>query len=91
MSSAVRRVRPSAESRPYNYGVRTADEGTRRGVRRRPRDSSPSQPPEIVAGIGDLAELSLSALDVEEPFRTVLADPPWRFQNRTGKVAPEHK
>lgn len=22
---------------------------------------------------------------------TVLADPPWRFQNRTGKVAPEHK
>lgn len=25
-----------------------------------------------------------------ERFRTVLADPPWRFQNRTGKVAPEH-
>lgn len=24
-------------------------------------------------------------------FRTVLADPPWRFQNRTGKMAPEHK
>lgn len=23
-------------------------------------------------------------------FKTVLADPPWRFQNRTGKVAPEH-
>jgi len=23
-------------------------------------------------------------------FATVLADPPWRFQNRTGKVAPEH-
>ena len=23
-------------------------------------------------------------------FRTVLADPPWRFQNRTGKMAPEH-
>jgi N6-adenosine-specific RNA methylase IME4 len=22
--------------------------------------------------------------------RTVLADPPWRFQNRTGKMAPEH-
>jgi N6-adenosine-specific RNA methylase IME4 len=26
-----------------------------------------------------------------EPFGTVLADPPWRFINRTGKVAPEHK
>lgn len=24
-------------------------------------------------------------------FTTVLADPPWRFQNRTGKVAPEHR
>jgi N6-adenosine-specific RNA methylase IME4 len=23
-------------------------------------------------------------------FGAVLADPPWRFQNRTGKVAPEH-
>ena len=24
-------------------------------------------------------------------FGTVLADPPWRFANRTGKVAPEHR
>lgn len=24
-------------------------------------------------------------------FKTILADPPWRFQNRTGKMAPEHK
>jgi len=24
-------------------------------------------------------------------FRTILADPPWRFQNRTGKMAPEHR
>jgi N6-adenosine-specific RNA methylase IME4 len=24
-------------------------------------------------------------------FSTILADPPWRFQNSTGKVAPEHK
>ena len=23
-------------------------------------------------------------------FGTILADPPWRFQNKTGKVAPEH-
>lgn len=27
----------------------------------------------------------------EKRFRTVLADPPWQFQNRTGKVAPEHR
>ncbi len=24
-------------------------------------------------------------------FSTVLADPPWQFQNRTGKMAPEHR
>lgn len=24
-------------------------------------------------------------------FGTILADPPWRFQNSTGKIAPEHK
>ena len=27
----------------------------------------------------------------DRKFRTVLADPPWQFQNRTGKIAPEHK
>lgn len=26
-----------------------------------------------------------------EQFGAILADPPWRFQNRTGKVAPEHR
>ncbi|KPL55698.1 S-adenosylmethionine-binding protein [Prosthecomicrobium hirschii] len=24
-------------------------------------------------------------------FATILADPPWQFENRTGKVAPEHR
>lgn len=27
----------------------------------------------------------------KEGFKTILADPPWRFTNRTGKVAPEHR
>jgi len=27
----------------------------------------------------------------DKTYSTVYADPPWRFQNRTGKVAPEHK
>jgi len=27
----------------------------------------------------------------EERFGTILADPPWRFQNSTGNVAPEHR
>jgi N6-adenosine-specific RNA methylase IME4 len=32
----------------------------------------------------------LSFTDGRE-FGTILADPPWRFQNKTGKVAPEHR
>lgn len=27
----------------------------------------------------------------DQKFATVMADPPWRFTNRTGKIAPEHK
>jgi len=27
----------------------------------------------------------------QSTFSTVLADPPWQFTNKTGKVAPEHK
>ncbi len=27
----------------------------------------------------------------KKKFKTILADPPWQFQNRTGKMAPEHK
>ena len=29
--------------------------------------------------------------EVPGGFQTILADPPWRFSNRTGKVAPEHR
>jgi N6-adenosine-specific RNA methylase IME4 len=28
---------------------------------------------------------------VNKSYNTILADPPWRFQNRSGKIAPEHK
>jgi N6-adenosine-specific RNA methylase IME4 len=42
--------------------------------------------------VNDLANQSLlSATRGRDPFRTILADPPWRFQNRTGKMAPEHR
>ncbi len=33
----------------------------------------------------------LRAFAAGRTFRTLYADPPWQFQNRTGKVAPEHK
>ncbi len=29
--------------------------------------------------------------EVKGKYKTILADPPWRFTNSTGKVAPEHK
>ena len=46
-----------------------------------------------------MAEEKLQAYPAEElrralagqRFKTVLADPPWQFVNRTGKVAPEHR
>ncbi len=42
-----------------------------------------------------LTAASAPSLELDDlggaPFGTVLADPPWRFQNRTGKVAPEHR
>jgi N6-adenosine-specific RNA methylase IME4 len=36
---------------------------------------------------------SLDLLDFvgKKRFATILADPPWQFTNRTGKMAPEHK
>lgn len=37
------------------------------------------------AGDDLLAELS------GRKFQTILADPPWQFENRTGKMAPEHR
>lgn len=37
------------------------------------------------------ASAELRALAASTAYRTILADPPWQFQNRTGKVAPEHK
>ena len=37
------------------------------------------------------AAADLQAFLGNKKFSTILADPPWRFQNRTGKVAPEHR
>ncbi len=37
------------------------------------------------------AATGLSRFLGSQKFSTVMADPPWRFTNRTGKMAPEHK
>jgi N6-adenosine-specific RNA methylase IME4 len=46
--------------------------------------------------VAGAAKNSVPAEDLLETFgnrrfKTILADPPWRFQNKTGKVAPEHR
>ena len=38
-------------------------------------------------GIND----EILALAESHRFATILADPPWQFANRTGKIAPEHR
>lgn len=42
--------------------------------------------------------LSMRGAPIRDPFgaldkkyKTILADPPWQFSNRTGKMAPEHR
>ena len=34
---------------------------------------------------------AFSSFTQGKKYRTIYADPPWQFQNRTGKAAPEHK
>lgn len=41
--------------------------------------------------VGLQAAADLAAFARGRKFATILADPPWRFQNSTGKIAPEHK
>lgn len=39
----------------------------------------------------DLPYADLLRFIGERRYKTILADPPWRFINRTGKIAPEHR
>jgi len=42
--------------------------------------------------MSEITEKGLDGLPgVTGEYGTILADPPWRFSNRTGKVAPEHR
>jgi len=49
--------------------------------------------PDADSSSADVAEAAadLRAFTAGRRFATVLADPPWQFVNRTGKVAPEHR
>lgn len=48
----------------------------------------------LAAKVYEIAEPNASEellAKIGEPYSTILADPPWQFQNRTGKMAPEHR
>ena len=55
----------------------------------------PKSKEELAAAAERIAGTESAAEDLRRleggPFSTILADPPWRFMNRTGKVAPEHR
>jgi N6-adenosine-specific RNA methylase IME4 len=46
---------------------------------------------QFMTGNGPDAAKDLLTCVRKRKFATVLADPPWRFVNRTGKMAPEHR
>src|SRR5437763_5462956 len=54
------------------------------GPEPRPR---PARPLRADAGLSPVPPLP----ETPGGWATILADPPWRFTNRTGKVAPEHR
>lgn len=54
----------------------------------------PGEPVGIIEEVNEIAQASAAKelLSLEPSyFSTILADPPWQFNNRTGKMAPEHK
>lgn len=44
-----------------------------------------------MSDVGVQAAMDLAHFARGRKFGTILADPPWRFTNRTGKMAPEHR
>jgi len=55
-----------------------------------PPDAKTASPEELESWFAQFAAQDLLA-QAPQAFSTVYADPPWRFTNRTGKMAPEHK
>src|SRR2546430_833275 len=44
-----------------------------------------------MAPLTDSPGIDLLASVGNQRFATILADPPWQFTNKTGKIAPEHR
>ncbi len=55
--------------------------------KRSPQDACVS----MVSPVKDFVAEEFFAQIGTRKFRTIVADPPWQFQNKTGKIAPEHR
>lgn len=82
----VRRVLTSEDRTPNLTTVIALADALGHDIRLVPRPAPSNRSVEV----GEIGE-SLRAVARPGGFPTILADPPWRFQNRTGKVAPEHR
>jgi len=58
---------------------------------RRPADRGAESDPRVLSLVQSGAADDLLRTTARRRYATILADPPWRFANRTGKVAPEHR
>lgn len=55
-----------------------------------PPASTDGMPPRDMLGTTLVSTQAVMGMPLER-YGTILADPPWQFANRTGKMAPEHK
>ena len=73
-------------------GVSHPRKGRKREDSRQAKVLDVSPRPKRVTSVAHLdAASDLLGFAQGRRFATVLADPPWQFTNKTGKVAPEHK
>src|SRR3954466_8199525 len=52
---------------------------------------APPSPLHMASDSMDAVGIDLIGFTGNRRFATILADPPWQFTNKTGKVAPEHR
>jgi hypothetical protein len=90
---AGRGVAPVTSPR-FRGEVDRAKRGRVRGALRESEcvESPPHPDPLPASGARErTAAADLLSFAAGRRFATILADPPWQFTNRTGKMAPEHK
>lgn len=84
-----RRIKPPP--RYFELSCGTTSTATRIPVRKNCLINENLEQHQVTKPIAQVASESLLKTAKKRKFATILADPPWQFTNRTGKMAPEHK